>query len=650
MLTPDPNVLAASLTRIASPYLSQSPDAGFRTQLLRTTLRIEASPTSEAVESYHSHLLAEIEMIASSITIGKNKPALQAVDGPSPASPTSSPTKGAKGEVMCKYFVKAGGCRRGAKCPYSHDMGQLSRDQRSKKCLLCGSEAHRKRDCPTGEAGAKGSGKRDEGSTRAKSTQPSSPPTSPISGQPVVAAQVVNPAELTSPVAVENASQGMDPPMSIENLIKIAQQIVQGQGSSSSISTAVTESSSASLRVMTVTNPVHNNTGAVVGASGLVDSGATHPLRKATSSDEWDEASPVSVSLAGNQVVDMRMTPSGTLLLPVSELGSTTILPVGELIRTLGYRLDWSRKQCRLIAPDGEALKLSMRDGCPQLPEYQALSLIGRLEEQKLSQLKHATIRTEELVKAAALSMEKTWFRSLIEHCEGDIQAGNRAVDHAPFLKDLPWEMKSGLITNHSGVNGWELLKKFTCWSRAYRRRLHKSSSWVIHLYSGKCPNGAFRELDSGNNVVVNIDILKSSQLNVDDNHLWSLLSWACACGKVSAIIGGPPCKTFSRLRHRKPGPVPVRTRQHLFGWEGQPEQDYETVVKDTRLFIRMLWLQSTAVAGRVVNPPNDRQGDPSVAFVLEQPADPQGYVKPGDPDYNQIASFWVTQLWQIYA
>ena len=124
---------------------------------------------------------------------------------------------------------------------------------------------------------------------------------------------------------------------------------------------------------MSARDPVCGKDGVVIKATALVDSEATHPLRKASSSEEWNRAREAYVNLAGNQEIRMKSTDSGTLLLPVSEAGSTTILPVGELISTLGYKLDWSRRSCRLIDPTGQSLKLSMRDGCPQLPEFQSV-------------------------------------------------------------------------------------------------------------------------------------------------------------------------------------------------------------------------------------------------------------------------------------
>ena len=639
MSEPDPTVLASNLTKITSPFFAQYPDTNFRTQLLRTTLRIEAAPTVGSVESYHSHLLAEVETLMSSGTAMRSKLSVNALDGAGNGSPSSSPGKSPKGEVTCKYFLKANGCRRGSKCPFSHDMSQLSRDLRSKKCLLCGSESHRKRDCPTlGEAGSKGSGKRDEGSVKGK---PFSSPSSASSSLPVASAQAVS--------AIEDKPGDTEASMSIEGLIKMAQQIVQGQTSPTHQQTGG-EEGSASLRVMSLLNPKMGHDGSYVEATALVDTGATHPLRKAASSSEWSAANRVTVNLAGNKQVEMRITPTGTLLLPISESGSTTIVPVGELVQTLGYRLDWSRSRCRLVAPDGASMKLSMRDGCPQLPEYQALTLISRLEEKKLDELRSATKETERIVQSAAMSMTKSWFSSLVDFCSADVRSGYRALDESPFLKDVPDDAKSGLVTGNDLSNGWQVLKRMTCWNRAFRRRLLQSNSWIIHFFSGKGSNPAFKPLDAGDNVLLEIDLLNSSQMNVDSQALWDVIVWGCTHGKVSSILGGPPCRTFSRLRHRPPGPVPVRSRDHPFGWSDQSDAGRQEMIKDTRLFCRMIWAHALAVAGRVASSNKHGMVSSEVAFLLEQPADPQDYMDPNDPVYHEVPSFWATSLWELYS
>ena len=51
-------------------------------------------------------------------------------------------------------------------------------------------------------------------------------------------------------------------------------------------------------------------------AYALLDSGATYPMRQAKDEREWDAAREVQVALAGHTTTSMRLTSSGTLLLP----------------------------------------------------------------------------------------------------------------------------------------------------------------------------------------------------------------------------------------------------------------------------------------------------------------------------------------------
>ena len=52
---------------------------------------------------------------------------------------------GGKGKIPCKYYKK--GCRYGGSCKNVHSMNELSKGDRFKKCLNCGSEEHRAKDC-----------------------------------------------------------------------------------------------------------------------------------------------------------------------------------------------------------------------------------------------------------------------------------------------------------------------------------------------------------------------------------------------------------------------------------------------------------------------------------------------------------------------
>ena len=81
----------------------------------------------------------------------------------------------------------------------------------------------------------------------------------------------------------------------------------------------------------------------------------------------------------------MRLTRAGTLLLPPGRDGLVQpIVPMGAIIEQLGYKLVLSAGSCKLYPPDGKSLRLRVKNGCPELVESQALTLISRLEEHKL--------------------------------------------------------------------------------------------------------------------------------------------------------------------------------------------------------------------------------------------------------------------------
>ena len=124
------------------------------------------------------------------------------------------------------------------------------------------------------------------------------------------------------------------------------------------------------------------------GPMALLDSGATHALRAAETETEWLESELVKVTLAGGKSVNMRMNAASRLLFPPKPNGAGSrempIIPMGELVQTLGYKMEWAGKKCKLVGRDGETIQLRVRQNCPVLTESQALGLISRLEDVKL--------------------------------------------------------------------------------------------------------------------------------------------------------------------------------------------------------------------------------------------------------------------------
>ena len=135
---------------MTKPVISKDTEVTWRTEMVKSTLQLHARPTAEAVTSYH-----EFEALATSQVPKKggnqpSNPTLKALDGTAGGASGGQgggAKGGGKGKVPCKYFLSQKGCRYGGSCKNVHSMSELSKGDRFKKCLNCGSEEHRAKDC-----------------------------------------------------------------------------------------------------------------------------------------------------------------------------------------------------------------------------------------------------------------------------------------------------------------------------------------------------------------------------------------------------------------------------------------------------------------------------------------------------------------------
>ncbi|CAE7813365.1 unnamed protein product, partial [Symbiodinium sp. CCMP2592] len=148
---------------------------------------------------------------------------------------------------------------------------------------------------------------------------------------------------------------------------------------------------------------------------GLLDSGATHPLRPRTEKDVVSEMGKVSVTLAGENKVEMQQSRAGTIL---GSESTQAIVPLGTVVKQLGYDYDyefgWNRRGCFLRHPDKV------------------------LEEARLAE----TLATLKAAVAAAKGHTQwTWTDAIREYVTtGEREAGVRAVLAAPFMHHVPME------------------------------------------------------------------------------------------------------------------------------------------------------------------------------------------------------------------
>ncbi|CAE7238296.1 unnamed protein product [Symbiodinium sp. CCMP2592] len=387
----------------------------------------------------------------------------------------------------------------------------------------------------------------------------------------------------------------------------------------------------------------------------LVDSGATHALRRARSEEEWREADPVTVNLAGGQSIFLKMNKAGTILVPITSSTTFTsaapIVPLGALVGQLGYTMTWNSNKCKLEGRNGETFQLRVREGCPEITERDALKLIARLEDDNLEALKKNTRATRQRVKAAALAMEKTWFDHIIAYVDGEVTSeALKAVEAAPFFQEVPRECLVGLTEPVPEANGWEALRGLQHLNRRARKKLWSSKKWLVHLFAGERERQDLRHLEGHGYAVLELDITRGRTQDVLRPSVWRVLEYAARKGKIAGIIGGPPQGTFMISRHVIGGPEPLRSNECPFGnWLGQSDNDVYEVNRETKLLVRMLYLHALATAGRLrsnVEPDSSKE----VAFMLEHPRDPRGYLKFGDPLYPDVVSFWRTSLWSEYA
>ena len=426
MNLPDPMVLVGALNSMTKPV---------STEMVKSTLQLHARPTAEAVTAYHRHLLAEFEALATSQLPNKggsgNQPpnlALKAMDGTAGGNSGGQgggAKGGGKGKIPRKYFLSQKGCRHGGSCKNAHSMNELSKGDRFKKCLNCGSEEHRAKDCDRPNKAGK-SGPKEQTPKPTTQVAQVTPSTSVAS----TSQSVVQATPVLSPDLLQQAAE-------MYRQLQ-AMQVPQATASSSAYS-AITIARSragrqrtAAIRHITIVhqtfghhghhaskllwkpkswspNPPRGGFEAGVGncpkrpksgfpdphfggenqggfegknghicpkstfsareeegfrpiADALLDSGATHPMRQAKDQSEWDEALEVQVSLTGDNTTCMRLTQSGTLLLPPLERAGSAqpIVPMGAVIEQLGYNLVWSAGSCKLYPPHGKPLRLKV--------------------------------------------------------------------------------------------------------------------------------------------------------------------------------------------------------------------------------------------------------------------------------------------------
>ena len=310
----------------------------------------------------------------------------------------------------------------------------------------------------------------------------------------------------------------------------------------------------------------------------LLDGGATHGLREATA-EERNRLIPVEVELAAGSATLYRVENHRTLL---SLTPVEAIVPLHRIVE-MGYRIDWNRKGCRIFHRHRGVIECSLRSGCPVLPEADGLELLKEME--------HDDARKERVSREVV-----SWWRERFPDIPDEVLGYMRGQEDADYdVEQCPW-------------------------NRRQRRQHLRSRGVALNLFSGK-DTKSWRIFEQKGYTVLHVDIENGSQFDLHRVGTWAYLVGLCRRGRVVAIVGGPPCRSVSRLRHRRPGPRPLRDRgDQRWGFDHLEPWEKDLVNGDTALMFKQigLWLLADEFKASSISP----------FFVLENPQDPADYME----------------------
>ena len=303
------------LDRLLGKVLQSNATLNFRINLARTTLMVDAVPTMSGVEQLAECVLAELEAMA--YAKRRQVPA-------SPSNPGEKPKlkkfeEGGRTEdeprgrgkpreeiearkAPCKFFLTDQGCKRGKECPFGHVLDS------ERRCWACGSKEHLANQCPRKE------GRQARNAKAAVKTSEKEP------------------RGTSSKATVEDKEGGEDAQESVEDTMqmllqeanKMLQSAEKEKGEVSEKKTSLKSSHIHNLQKQldqlkkVSLKPFRISRIGTNSKKGLLDSGASHPLRERKKHEQVQCLPKVRASLAGDREADMRLTSLETLALNLS--------------------------------------------------------------------------------------------------------------------------------------------------------------------------------------------------------------------------------------------------------------------------------------------------------------------------------------------
>eukprot|EP00435_Cladocopium_sp_Y103_P016796 s584_g4.t1 len=352
-IPPDPTLLLKGLNRLVRKVVEPNRELQFRISLVRSSLGVDTTPSDLNITQFANHLLAELEQASLSekrtpSSTAKDQAKLKRIEDSQGSGEGKSKEKGEEGQSRerqrCKFFFTDSGCRKGKECRFLHDITKEEMAEK-RRCWTCGAIDHLSPSCP-----------RKSGSE------------SPKRGKAIkVEAEKIGQAEKEGSGA--EASQASTMKGLLEEASKLLKSYQEPASPTSSASSAKEDSEGGarkevlerlheqikSMKTFKISQLGHGS------QQGLIDSGATHPLR------------------------------------PQRRFEDVTAYPT--------VQVQWSDDGISITHPRRGLLPVWKEGGCPQIPRALAMELIEELEE----------VGEGVRLKGAQLQEEFQWMCNLID-------------------------------------------------------------------------------------------------------------------------------------------------------------------------------------------------------------------------------------------
>ena len=331
---PDPSVLLRGLDRLVSKILAGNPTLQFRINLTRTTLMVDSVPTTSSIDQLAECLLAEMDQV--SYAKKKEKAAIAGVPKArkmEEAGKRSEVPQAKKGDEdkkempKCKYFLTENGCRRGKACRWDHNQKD---DQR--RCWNCGSTKHFSNKCPVSEVQGEvkvAKAEKDGEARKKKNDEEDNQSDRAVAGADDMKSLLEEAGKMLK--VIPGASQESS---SVEET---------GDAKIRRLQRQLDELRASSVRVLRLARVQ-----AAVEDLGLLDSGATHPLRPPKKDEDLSKCQKVRINLAGGKQTMMMLSEGGAI---IGSEDVEPIVPLGALVENLGCSLQWTEGHMVLYHP-----------------------------------------------------------------------------------------------------------------------------------------------------------------------------------------------------------------------------------------------------------------------------------------------------------